>query len=73
MLGYLGRTVLVNKLEITREKKRSPVAESCHVRHLNVSHIQELVPVLILQLHDVEYTLHTLQENIGNFPGELKA
>ena len=36
-----------------------PVAESGHISHLNVCHLKQTIPVLILQLHDVKDTLHT--------------
>ena len=37
-----------------------PVAKSGHVGHLIVGHGEQLVPVLVLHLHDVEHALHTL-------------
>ena len=43
-------------------KKVSPVTESRHICHLDVSHVEELVPVLVLQLHDVEDALHSLAQ-----------
>ena len=39
-----------------------PVTESGHIRHLDIRHAEELVPVLVLQLHDVEDALHALSE-----------
>ena len=38
----------------------SPVTESGHVSHLRVGEAEQLVPVLVLHLHDVEHALHTL-------------
>ena len=38
-----------------------------NVGHLGVVHVEELVPLLVLQLHDVKHALHTLQAKIEHF------
>jgi hypothetical protein len=38
----------------------SPVAKSGNISHLGVGEAEELVPVLVLHLHDVEHALHPL-------------
>ena len=43
-----------------------------NIGHLGVVHVEQLVPLLVLQLHDVKHTLHTLQDNNNCFPGDGK-
>lgn len=41
---------------------RVAVTEAGHIRHLAVRQLQQCVPLLILHLHDIENTLHSLQQ-----------
>ena len=46
--------------------KYVPVTESGNVGHLRVGHGEQLVPVIILHLHDVEHALHILLQTTVN-------
>ena len=49
-----------------------PVTESGHICHLDVRHVEELVPVLVLQLHDVKDALYApLDTGVDQVLGEV--
>jgi hypothetical protein len=55
-----GRNNYASATQLETHSALSPVAKSGNVRHLCVGEAEELVPVLVLHLHDVEHALHPL-------------
>ena len=65
------REAKIKCVKITRDFRQIlPITEARNVCHLDVGHAKQFVPVLVLELHDVKHTLHTLQDIIGNFTKE---
>ena len=75
LVGQLNVRVPVAKPWVVRlisMKIRSQDWLPGNVGHLGVVHVKQLVPLLVLQLHDVKHTLHTLEENNNCIPGDGK-